>query len=99
VALVLHVRNTLAAAAAEGARYGAGIDHAPEDGAARARRQVEDTLSGRFAQAVDARLEEAVDGARLVVVTVEADVPPLGLWGPAVHLEVVGHAVQETTER
>jgi hypothetical protein len=28
-------------------------------------------------------------------VEVSADVPPLGLWGPAVHLEVAGHAVRE----
>ena len=28
--------------------------------------------------------------------TVRADVPPLGLWGPAVDLSVTGHGVQET---
>jgi hypothetical protein len=40
-----------------------------------------------------------VDGTQTVVVTAEADVPPLGLWGPSLHLEVAGHAVQETTDR
>jgi Flp pilus assembly protein TadG len=98
VALVLHVRNTLTAAAAEGARYGATIDHTPDNGAARTRQQIGNTLSGRFAQHVGSR-RETVDGTQLVVVTVEADVPPLGLWGPALHLEVAGHAVQETTDR
>ena len=98
VALVLHVRNTLTAAAAEGARYGATIDHTPANGAARTRQQVGDTLSGRFAGDVDARVE-MVDGAQTVVVTVEADVPPLGLWGPNLHVEVAGHAIRETTDR
>jgi Flp pilus assembly protein TadG len=98
VALVLHVRNTLTAAAAEGARYGATIDHTPDNGAARTRQQISDTLSGRFARDVNARLE-TVDGTQMVVVTVEADVPPLGLWGPALHIEVAGHAIQETTDR
>ena len=98
VALVLHVRNTLTAAAAEGARYGATIDHTPANGAARTRQQIGDTLSGRFAGDVDARLE-TVDGIQTVVVTAEADVPPLGLWGPNLHLEVAGHAIRETTDR
>jgi Flp pilus assembly protein TadG len=98
VALVLHVRNTLTAAAAEGARYGATIDHTPANGVARTRQQVADTLTGRFAGDVDARLE-TVDGTQTVVVTVEADVPPLGLWGPSLHVEVAGHAIQETTDR
>jgi Flp pilus assembly protein TadG len=98
VALVLHVRNTLTAAASEGARYGATIDHTPDNGAARTRQQIEDTLSGQYASHVDARLE-TVDDTDMVVVTVEADVPPLGLWGPSLHLAVAGHAIEETTDR
>ncbi len=98
VALVLHVRNTLTAAAAEGARYGATIDHTPQNGATRTRGQILDTLSGGFARQVEAR-EATVDGVPMVVVTVEADVPPLGLWGPSVHLEVAGHAIQEIAAR
>jgi len=98
VALVLHVRNTLTAAAAEGARYGATLDHTPESGAARTRSQITGTLSGRFAQHVRGGVG-SVHGARTVVVTVEADVPPLGLWGPGLHLEVAGHAIQETDQR
>ena len=98
VALVLHVRNTLTAAAAEGARYGATIDHTPANGAARTRQQVSATLSERYAGDVDARLE-TVEGAQTVVVTAEADVPPLGLWGPGLHVEVAGHAIRETTDR
>ncbi|CUR59518.1 conserved hypothetical protein; putative TadE domain [metagenome] len=94
VALVLHVRNTLTAAAAEGARYGATVGHTPQSGAQRTRAQVTDSLSGRFADRVTAE-QTLLGGAPAVVVRVQADVPPLGLWGPSVHLEVDGHAIQE----
>ena len=95
VGLVLHVRNTLAAAATEGARYGANIDRGPSDGAARTRTQIDDAVAARFAEKVTAR-RETVDGVPTVAVTVHASVPPLGLWGPAVELSVTGHGVQET---
>jgi hypothetical protein len=36
-----------------------------------------------------------VAGAPGVEVDAIADVPPLGLWGPAVRLRVSGHAVEE----
>lgn len=95
LALVLHVRNTLAAAASEGARYGATLDRAPADGAARTREQIGDAVAGRFARDVSAG-EVLVDGAPGVQVTVRATVPPLGLFGPAVPLEVTGNAVEES---
>lgn len=97
-ALVLHVRNTLTAAAAEGARHGATLGSSPADGAARTRSQITGTLSGRFAGNVSGGVE-AVGGTATVVVRVAADVPPLGLWGPGLHLEVDGHAVQEQADR
>jgi hypothetical protein len=37
-----------------------------------------------------------VAGAPGVRVDVDAEVPALGLWGPAVRLHVSGHAVEET---
>lgn len=95
VGLVMHVRNTLAAAATEGARYGANIDRSPADGAARAREQVTGAIADRFAQDVSGS-REIVGGVPTVVVTVRAEVPPLGLWGPGVGLSVTGHGVQET---
>ncbi|MFC6341306.1 TadE/TadG family type IV pilus assembly protein, partial [Nocardioides hankookensis] len=55
VALVLLVRNTLASAASEGARYAATLDRGPEDGAARTRDQIDGAISGRFAEDVSAR--------------------------------------------
>src|SRR3954449_7207311 len=55
VALVLHVRNTLVAAASEGARYAATVDRPPEAGAARTREQISGALAGRFTRRVQAR--------------------------------------------
>ncbi len=95
VGLVLHVRNTLTAAASEGARYAATVSGSPSAGAARARSQINGALAGRFAEQVTAR-PTVVDGVPGVEVRVVAKVPPLGLWGPAVQLDVVGHAVEET---
>jgi Flp pilus assembly protein TadG len=94
VGLVLHVRNTLTAAASEGARYAATVDRGPAEGAARTRQQIGEALAGRFARQVSAR-EVVVDGVPGVRVDVRADVPPLGLWGPAVTLDLSGHAVEE----
>ncbi|MBB6626849.1 pilus assembly protein [Nocardioides sp. KIGAM211] len=97
VGLVLLVRNTLAAAASEGARYAATVDRGPEDGAARTRSQIQGAVSGRFAQDVDVR-RVLVDGAPAIEVTVHARVPALGLGGPAVELHVSGRAIEETPE-
>ena len=94
VALVLHVRNTLTAAASDGARYGAGLDHTPEDGARRTRQMIDDAIAGRYAQDVSAVATE-VDGYPGVEVRVHAQVPALGLFGPAMDIEVEGHAVRE----
>jgi hypothetical protein len=94
VALVMHVRDTLAAAAAEGARYAATVDRGPADGVVRTRTQIDGALAARFADGVTAH-EEVVDGLPTVVVRVRAVVPPLGLWGPGVAVEVEGHGVEE----
>ena len=94
VALVLLVRNTLASAASEGARYAATLDRGPNDGVARTRDQIDGAISGRFARDVSARTA-TVDGAEGVEVTVRAVVPALGIGGPGIALEVTGHAVEE----
>ena len=90
VALVLFVRNTLASAASEGARLAATSDRGPADGVAVTRDQIDDAVSGRFAQDVSAR-----QTGDTVEVTVHARVPALGLGGPSVDLVVTGHAVEE----
>ncbi|QYJ04244.1 pilus assembly protein [Nocardioides panacisoli] len=94
VGLVLHVRSTLAAAASEGARYGATADRTAIDGAAYTRRQIRDAIGGEFASRVSGRLA-LVDGRPGVEVRVRATVPALGLGGPGVSFSVAGHAVAE----
>lgn len=94
VALVMLVRNTLASAASEGARYAATLDRGPADGVAKTRDQIDGAISGRFAQDVTAQ-PATIDGAPGVEVTVRAVVPALGIGGPGIALEVTGHAVEE----
>jgi TadE-like protein len=94
LALVLHVRNTLAAAASEGARYGATADRGLPDAEAKTRDQIRGAISARYADHVSARAA-SVGGAPGVEVRVEATVPALGLGGPGIHLTVTGHAVEE----
>ena len=93
--LVLMVRNTLASAAAEGARHAAALDRDLADGEARTRAQISGVLSGRFADDIDATTV-AIDGQPTVRVTVRATVPALGLGGPGVPISVRGHAVEES---
>ena len=94
VGLVLLVRNTLTAAASEGARYAATLDRGPAEGAARTRAQISGALTGRYAHGVTGR-EVTIDGAPAIEVTVHVVVPALGLGGPAVSLDVSGHAIEE----
>lgn len=95
VALVLLVRNTLASAAAEGARYAATLDHDLADGRTRTHDQIDGAISGRFARSITVR-EVLVDGRPTVEVVVRATVPALGIGGPGVSLAVSGHAVEES---
>jgi len=94
VALVLHVRNTLTAAATEGARYGATVDRGPEDGIARTRDQIARAIADQYAADVTGS-DAVVDGVPTVEIRVHASVPALGLWGPGVEVDVTGHAVRE----
>ena len=92
--LTLYVRNTLASAAAEGARHGATRGASPADGQARTESLISSVVADRFAQDVTAR-RTTIDGVPAVEVTVQASVPPLGLGGPTIDFEVSGHAVEE----
>lgn len=94
VALVMLVRNTLAAAASEGARLAATADRGPGEGVALTREQVDQAISGRYAQDVSVR-RVLIDGAPAVEVTIHARVPALGLGGPAIELDVTGRAIEE----
>lgn len=94
VGVVLHVRNTMTAAASEGARYAATVDAGPAQGAERARRLIRQSIADRYAAGVDAA-RTRVDGYPGTVVHATARVPALGLFGPAIEVEVEGHAVEE----
>lgn len=94
VGLVLHVRNTLAAAASEGARVAAPLGATPADGAGRTRAMIRQALADRYADDVSASWT-VVGGVPGVVVEVRARVPALGILGPAVSLTVRGHTIRE----
>lgn len=94
VALVLHVRTTLAAAAAEGARVAATSGSGPAQGVARTRAQIAGGVGERYARDVHVR-RVVVHGAPALEVVVHAKVPALGLGGPAVELTVSGRAIEE----
>ena len=94
VGFALYVRNTLASAAADGARYGALADRDPADGAARTREVITQSLSSRWASDVSARMA-TIDGISTVEVTVHGTLPVLGVFGPAEGITVAGHAVAE----
>lgn len=97
LALVLHVRNTLSSAAAEGARRAAVVGATPEDGLAKTREQIAGTLNERFADA--ARISAtSVGDAPAYTVTIDAAVPVLGLGGPAVSFQVSGTAIREDAQ-
>ncbi len=92
--LALHVRNTLVASAAEGARYGANADRNPAQGAAVTRQLIRDSLADSFADGVTSGFE-TVDGMQTVYVQVDATLPVLGLLGPPRTIRVRGHALEE----
>lgn len=95
IGFVLHVRNTLVACAADGARYAANADRTPAEGAARARSMIADALGARYATDVSAGTE-SVEGVGTVVVEVRADMPVIGPWGLDGALVVRGHAYEES---
>ena len=95
VGLFLYVRNTVTAAASEGAHYAAVLNREPSDGEARTRELVDGVVRNELIDSVTAEAT-AVDGQPGVEVVVEAHMPPLGLWGPGIKFHVEGHAIKET---
>jgi len=94
VGVALFVRNTLVAAAAEGARFASAAGRSPADGAIRAKEVIVASLPRAYAASVTARYENLA-GLRTVVVQVRAPMPLLGLVGPVGDLVVSGHCVAE----
>jgi Flp pilus assembly protein TadG len=94
LSLVLHVRNTLSSAAAEGARRAAVTGATPEDGTAKAAEQIVGTLNAKYAEGIDIR-RTTIGGVPAYEVVITAEVPALGIGGPAIALEVSGNAIIE----
>lgn len=93
VILALHVRSTLTAAAAEGARAGALAGAGLAVAESRTRDVLVDALGGDAAQDVVAS-RTRLEGVEVVRVMVTARLPLLGTLGPTA-LVVEGHAIAE----
>lgn len=94
IALAAHVRSTLIDAAAEGARQAALADSSLAAGVERSRDLITTALGPRYARAIEATTSEG-EGYPIVVVTVRAPLPLLGLAGLDEGLEVSGRAAIE----
>lgn len=92
LALVQHVRNTVADAASSAARYGALGDRTAADAQERATVLLTSALGERYVQEVAASVENR-DGLNVMTVTITAPLPLIGLAGPARSLRMTGHAV------
>jgi len=97
IGLFLYVRNTVTAAASEGAHYAAVLNREPADGEARTRELIHGAVQNQLIDSVVAE-ETDIDGQPGVQVVVKAHMPPIGLWGPGIDFTVEGHAVKETGE-
>lgn len=94
LALVLHVRNTVQDAAAEGARWAALADSSLAEGQLRTQELIQTAVGEQYARDVQVGYDTWL-GHPATVVTVRAPLPLFGLWGPARLLEVSGHAARE----
>ncbi|WP_263421939.1 hypothetical protein [Actinomyces capricornis] len=94
LALGLHVRNVLIDAAGEGARRAALAGGTPAEAQARVRALSDAALADGYVQSVEVS-RARIDGLSVVVVTVTAPLPVLGLLGPGGALRVQGRAVDE----
>jgi hypothetical protein len=97
LAIDYHIRNVLAACAAEGARYGANADVAdPQAGADKANALITSALGGSYAQATAPAEQDSVDGAPVVTVVVHAHLPLFAWFLPVCPtVTAIGHALLE----
>jgi Flp pilus assembly protein TadG len=94
IALAAHIRSTLIDAAAEGARHAALADTSLEAGVERSRDLITTALGAGYAGAIAATRIDDGD-VPMVVVTVRAPLPLLGMAGVDDGLEVSGRAAIE----
>ena len=88
----LHVRNTLIDSAAAGARYASLADRTDDDGVARARGIIANSVGESYAQNISISRTQ-VGSLPAVEVTVVAPLPVVAMFGPPEALNVSGHAV------
>lgn len=93
LSLGLHVRATLADAAAEGARHASLVGADAAAGEARTRALIAAAIGPQYAEHVSSTTA-TVAGLETIEIRVTAPLPVLGLVGP-VALEVTGHAPLE----
>ncbi|SBW20404.1 TadE/TadG family type IV pilus assembly protein [Protofrankia symbiont of Coriaria ruscifolia] len=97
VGVVLHIRNTLAADAAEGARHAANLNMADDSGGPYAEKLIASSIPGRADTRCTSAATTNASGVPLVEVRCEVAVPLTVLPGGArTTISVVGHAVKET---
>jgi len=94
LAVAIHVRNTLVASAADGARVGAQAGRTLAAAEARTRELVRRSLTPSYPTDVSAR-RVLVGGVAMVEVEIAAPLPVIGLLGPGSNLDVTAHAVVE----
>lgn len=100
LALTLHVRTTLQACAAEGARYGANLGFGPADARARTVDLVTRSLSSRYVTGPQGQVTATVEplpgtATPVIVVRVRARLPVVAALVPVLPVEVEGRALQE----
>ena len=94
LALVLHIRNTILDAAAEGARFAALADAEPGEGETRTRELIRAAIGAGYAKDVTLTQGRHL-GHPSVAVRVRTPLPLIGLIGLASGMEVTGHAALE----
>jgi Flp pilus assembly protein TadG len=93
--VVLHIRNVMAAAAADGARYAANADRTDAEGADRAREAIATGLSDGLARRMTVTAQPDPDDPGVVEVTISGPAP---LFVPKLtpfRITVHGHALEE----
>lgn len=95
VGMAIHVRNTVVACAAEGARLAANADRDVADGVALTQRLIASALSPAMVGDVRGRHVPSPAGLD-VQIEVSTRLPMVGLAGPARSLTVTAHAVEES---
>jgi len=96
VGVVLHLRNVMAAAAAEGARYAANADRSGADGEMRTREAVATALSAQLASQLTVTAAPDPTDPGVVEVTVTGPAPLFVPWLAPFRITVHGHALEES---